>query len=120
MPSLAFEALALRTALEEDKAAIAAIVMSEHALEMVKSEKLYSTAARCSTCGTSQRQEQDLAKLAPTQLKAVDEMPATEARTNPARNQENPAAKKELAEMADAAARAAKVSEARLNQKARQ
>ncbi|MGC2275061.1 MAG: hypothetical protein WA571_03515, partial [Candidatus Binatus sp.] len=40
VPSAPFQALRSRTALEEGKAAIAAIVMSEHALEMVKSEKL--------------------------------------------------------------------------------
>ena len=37
VPSAPFQALRSRTALEEDKAAIAAIVMGEHALEMMKS-----------------------------------------------------------------------------------
>ena len=40
VPSAPFQALRSRTALEEDKAAIAALVMSEHALEMMKSERL--------------------------------------------------------------------------------
>src|SRR5260370_16700498 len=40
VPSAPFQALRSRTALEQDKAAIAAIVMSQHALEMLTSEPL--------------------------------------------------------------------------------
>src|SRR5258707_2989031 len=40
VPSAPFQALRSRTALEEDKAAIGALVMSEHALDMMKSERL--------------------------------------------------------------------------------
>ena len=40
LPSPAFEALKSRTLLEEDKAAIAAMVLGERALEMIRSEKL--------------------------------------------------------------------------------
>src|SRR5271155_2883077 len=40
LPSPAFEALKSRTLLEEDKAAIAALVLGERALEMIRSEKL--------------------------------------------------------------------------------
>ncbi|HXN87722.1 MAG TPA: hypothetical protein VN867_16730, partial [Candidatus Binataceae bacterium] len=40
IPSPVFEALKSRTLLEEDKAAIAAIVLGEQVLEMVRSEKL--------------------------------------------------------------------------------
>jgi uncharacterized protein with von Willebrand factor type A (vWA) domain len=95
VPSAPFQALRTRTALEEDKAAIAAIVMSEHALEMMKSEKLINRSEMLDLWDLA-RQEEDLAARAAT-MKAVSEI-----------------------EMADAAERAAKVSEARLNQKARQ
>ncbi len=119
VPSAPFQALRSRTALEEDKAAIAAIVMSEHALEMMKSEKLINRGEMLDLWDLA-RQEQDLEARAEA-VKAVDEIqqPKENQPGEEGEEQENPAAKKELAEMADAAERAAKVSEARLNQKAR-
>src|SRR5271154_4250794 len=117
VPSAPFQALRSRTALEEDKAAIAAIVMSEHALEMMKSEKLINRSEMLDLWDLA-RQEQDLEARAEA-VKAVDEVQQPKE-NEPGEEAENPAAKKELAEMADAAERAAKVSEARLNQKARQ
>ena len=116
VPSASFQALRSRTALEEDKAAIAAIVMSEHALEMMKSEKLINRGEMLDLWDLA-RQEQDLEARAEA-VKAVDEIQQPKE-NQPGEEQENPAAKKELAEMAYAAERAAKVSEARLNQKAR-
>ena len=119
VPSAPFQALRSRTALEEDKAAIAAIVMSEHALELVKSEKLINRSEMLDLWDLA-RQEQDLEARADA-VKSVNEMQESQEGDNESGEEEkNQATKKELAEMADAAERAAKVSEARLNQKSRQ
>src|SRR5216683_1794463 len=59
IPSAPFQALRSRTALEEDKAAIAAIVMSEHALEMMKSERLVNRGEMLDLWDLA-RQEEDL------------------------------------------------------------
>jgi uncharacterized protein with von Willebrand factor type A (vWA) domain len=125
VPSAPFQALRWRTALEEDKAAIAAIVMSEHALEMIKSEQLINRGEMLDLWDIA-RQEQDLEARAEA-VKAVNEI--QEAKDNESENESAPGdeekeratkTSKELAQMADAAERAAKVSEARLNQKSRQ
>ena len=113
VPSAMFQALRSRTALEEDKAAIAAIVMSEHALEMIKSEQLINRSEMLDLWDLA-RQEQDLENRADA-VKNVNEIAQPKEGEPPPGEEE----KKELAEMADAAERAAKVSEARLNQKAR-
>ena len=121
VPSAPFQALRSRTALEEDKAAIAAIVMSEHALELVKSEKLINRNEMLDLWDLA-RQEQDLEARAEA-VKAVNEIQESQEGENEsslAEEKKDQATKKELAEMADAAERAAKVSEARLNQKSRQ
>ncbi|MGA7870396.1 MAG: hypothetical protein WCA22_05800, partial [Candidatus Binatus sp.] len=119
VPSAPFQALRSRTALEEDKAAIAAIVMSEHALEMMKSEKLINRSEMLDLWDFA-RQEQDLEARAEA-VKAVNEIQEKEeGESAPGEEKKDQATKKELAEMADAAERAAKVSEARLNQKSRQ
>ncbi len=119
VPSAPFQALRSRTALEEDKAAIAAIVMSEHALEMMKSEKLINRGEMLDLWDLA-RQEQDLEARAEA-VKAVNEMQESqEGEPASGEQKKDQATKKELAEMADAAERAAKVSEARLNQKSRQ
>ncbi len=121
VPSAPFQALRSRTALEEDKAAIAAIVMSEHALELVKSEKLINRSEMLDLWDLA-RQEQDLEARAEA-VKAVNEMQEPkegDEESAPGEEKKDQARKKELAEMADAAERAAKVSEARLNQKSRQ
>jgi uncharacterized protein with von Willebrand factor type A (vWA) domain len=117
VPSAPFQALRSRTALEEDKAAIAAIVMSEHALEIVKSEKLINRAEMLDLWDLA-RQEQDLEARAEA-VKAVNEIQESKEGEDESGEQKKDEAK-ELAEMADAAERAAKVSEARLNQKSRQ
>ena len=118
VPSAPFQALRSRTALEEDKAAIAAIVMSEHALEMVKSEKLINRSEMLDLWDLA-RQEQDLEARAEA-VKSVNEIQEPKEGENESGEEKDQATKKELAEMADAAERAAKVSEARLNQKSRQ
>src|SRR5271155_4016612 len=121
VPSAPFQALRSRTALEEDKAAIAAIVMSEHALEMMKSEKLVNRGEMLDLWDLA-RQEQDLEARAEA-VKAVNEIQESkegENESEPGAEKKDQATRKELAEMADAAERAAKVSEARLNQKSRQ
>ena len=118
VPSAAFQALRSRTELEEDKAAIAAIVMSEHALEMIRSEQLLNRREMLDLWDL-ERQEQDLENRADA-VKNVNENSEPEAGEPAPEAGKNAAGKKELAEMADAAERAAKVSEARLNQKARQ
>jgi len=119
VPSAPFQALRSRTALEEDKAAIAAIVMSEHALEMMKSEKLINRSEMLDLWDLA-RQEQDLEARAEA-VKAVNEIQEKEeGESAPGEEKKDQATREELAEMADAAERAAKVSEARLNQKSRQ
>ncbi|HYL60258.1 MAG TPA: hypothetical protein VEU51_15425, partial [Candidatus Acidoferrales bacterium] len=118
VPSAAFQALRSRTELEEDKAAIAAIVMSEHALEMIRSEQLLNRREMLDLWDL-ERQEQDLENRADA-VRNVNENPEPEAGEPAPDAEKNATDKKELAEMADAAERAAKVSEARLNQKARQ
>ncbi len=114
VPSAPFQALRSRTALEQDKAAIAAIVMSEHALEMMKSEKLINRSEMLDLWDLA-RQEEDLEARAQAVKNAIE---VAEPKTGEPATDD--AAAKEIAEMADAAERAAKVSEARLNQKARQ
>ncbi|HXW84158.1 MAG TPA: VWA domain-containing protein [Candidatus Binataceae bacterium] len=112
VPTPAFEALKARTVLEEDKAAIAAIVMAEQVLEMIRSEKFLNRREMLDLWDLA-HQEDDLAARA-EQIKAVEEL-----REQPDEKSDEQA-KKQLAEMGEAAERAAKVSEARLNQKARQ
>ncbi len=114
LPSPAFEALKDRTLLEEDKAAIAAMVMGERALEMIRSEKLVNRREMVDLWDL-EHQEQDLESRAET-LKGAQAM-ADSTEGDPDANAQ---AKKQAEEMVEAAARAAQVSEARLNQKSRQ
>src|SRR5271168_4129103 len=100
VPSAPFQALRSRTALEEDKAAIAAIVMSEHALELIKSEKLINRSEMLDLWDLA-RQEQDLEARAEA-VKAVNEIKEPKEGENesaPAEEKDQ-ATKKELAEMA--------------------
>ncbi len=119
LPSPAFEALKNRTLLEEDKAAIAAIVLGERALEMIRSERFLNRREMVDLWDL-EHQEQDLAARADA-LKTIQEMtekPEEEgAGGNPKASDD---AKKKMAAMLETAARAAQVSEARLNQKSRQ
>jgi uncharacterized protein with von Willebrand factor type A (vWA) domain len=112
VPSPAFEALKQRTLLEEDKAAIAALVLGGQALEMIRSERFINRNEMTDLHDLA-RQEDDLAERAEA-LKNAREM------IERGDGEPDPEAQKKISELADAAERAAKVSEARLNQKARQ
>jgi uncharacterized protein with von Willebrand factor type A (vWA) domain len=109
-----FEALKARTLLEEDKAAIAALALAEQVIEMVKSERLINRREMLDLWDLK-HQEEDLAERADA-LKAITQEP-------PSQEQEGEAGDAELAakmeELKQAASRAAQVSEARLNHKAR-
>ncbi|MGC1341593.1 MAG: VWA domain-containing protein [Candidatus Binataceae bacterium] len=123
LPSPAFEALKNRTQLEEDKAAIAAIVLGERALEMIRSERFLNRREMVDLWDL-EHQEQDLAARADA-LKTIHEMTEKpEPAPDPEAAGDDPKAsddaKKKIAAMLETAARAAQVSEARLNQKSRQ
>ena len=115
IPSATFEALKTRTLLEEDKAAIAAIVLGQQVLEMVRAERLVNRSEMLDLWDLA-HQEEDLKERAEA-LKNVQEM------SDPSKDGEAEAdeeLKKKIAKLAEAAENAAKVSEARVNQKARQ
>lgn len=110
--SPAFNALKERTALEEDKAAIAALALAEQALEMVRSERVVNRRELLDLWDL-QHQEDDLAARA-EELKRADET------LKPGEGEASEELKEKLEKLKEAAARAAQVSEARLRQKARQ
>src|SRR5260370_9244329 len=113
VPSAPFQALRSRTALEEDKAAIAALVMSEPALEMMKSERLVNRNEMADLFDLA-RQEEDLEARPQAGQHAYKIAEPKEGEPAP-----DDKTAKEIAETAEAAERAAKVSEARLKPKAR-
>ncbi|HUA33391.1 MAG TPA: VWA domain-containing protein [Candidatus Binataceae bacterium] len=113
LPSAPFQALKHKTSLEEDKAAIAAIVLGQQVLDGIRSEKLLNESERRDLWDLD-RQEEDLAARAAAVETAQDLLDPKEGEPQPDAD-----AKKKLAEMAEAAERAGKVSEARLNQKSR-
>ena len=116
-PSPAFEMLKDRTLLEEDKAIVAALVLGEQVLEMIRSEKVINRGEMLDLWDLA-HQEEELAERAAA-LKNAEEL-AEQAKADP---EADPAARRPLEqkieELKEAAGRAAKVSEARLNQKAR-
>src|SRR5271157_3260151 len=71
LPSPAFEALKSRTLLEEEKAAIAALVMGEQAIEMVRSEKLINRREMLDLWDLK-HQEEDLAARAEALKNALE------------------------------------------------
>lgn len=113
--SPAFEALKSRTLLEEDKAAIAALALAEQALELVRWERLLNRRELLDLWDLH-HQEDDLAERA-DELKATAEAAAVPAEGGTEADEE---LRKKIDKLKEAAARAAQVSEARLNQKARQ
>jgi uncharacterized protein with von Willebrand factor type A (vWA) domain len=125
LPSPTFEALKHRTLLDEDKAAIAAIVLAEQVLEMVRSERLVNRNEMLDLWDLA-HQEDDLKERADAVAKleemAEQEHPPTSQGEQGEAGESEPdeTAKERMRELAEAAERAAKVSEARLNQKARQ
>ncbi len=112
--SAAFEALKNRTLLEEDKAAIAALALAEQALEVIRAERILNR-RELLDLWDMHHQEEDLAARA-EQLKTVAETAAQAG----GESEGDEELKKKIDKLKQAAARAAQVSEARLNQKARQ
>lgn len=120
--SAPFHALQARTVLEEDKAAIAALALGEEVLEMVRSQRLINGREMLDLWDLK-HQEEDLKERADA-LKPSAEPPPSSEPGEPGQDQEQ--ARKEEQELArkmeelkEAAIRAAQVSEARLNHKAR-
>jgi uncharacterized protein with von Willebrand factor type A (vWA) domain len=125
MPSAGFEMLKSRTLLEEDKAVIAALVLGEQVLELVRSEKLINRREMLDLWDLK-HQEENLAESAAALKNAVElaqenqrEADAAEGEEISESDQEKTDLKQKINELQEAAERAARVSEARLNQKAR-
>jgi uncharacterized protein with von Willebrand factor type A (vWA) domain len=116
IPSPAFAMLKTRTLLEEDKAVIAALVLGEQTLEMIRSEKLINRREMLDLWDL-EHQETDLAERA-SALKNAHEL-GEDQRRDGEEDQSDARAQKKIAELKEAAERAAKVSEARLEQKSR-
>ncbi len=123
IPSPAFEALKTRTLLEEDKAAIAALVIGEQVIEMVRSERLINRREMLDLWDLK-HQEEDLQGRAEALKSAIKLAEMAGQPGEEQKPQEGGEAKDDLdrkiERLKDAADRAAQVSEARLNQKARQ
>ncbi len=119
IPSPSFEALKNRTLLEEDKAAIAALVLGEQVLETIRSEKMLNR-REILDLWDLKHQEDDLEQKIES-LKSVIELEQNAKQHPPGENQAPPDVdpKKNLERLKDAAERGAQVAEARLNQKAR-
>jgi uncharacterized protein with von Willebrand factor type A (vWA) domain len=111
LTSPAFAALRERTVLEEDKAAIAALVLSQQTLELIRSERLVNRRDMLELWDL-ERQEDEVDEWA-TALKNAHEI------AEQAQPDEQAATKQNARALEQAAERAAQVSEARLNQKAR-
>jgi uncharacterized protein with von Willebrand factor type A (vWA) domain len=121
IPSPGFEMLKSRTLLEEDKAVIAALVLGEQVLEMVRSEKLVNRREMLDLWDLK-HQEEDLEQRAAALKNAAElaEQEKQKPRESPeASENAQSELRKKIDELKDAAERAAKVSEARLNHKAR-
>ena len=125
MPSAGFEMLKSRTLLEEDKAVIAALVLGEQVLELVRSEKLINRREMLDLWDLK-HQEENLAETAAALKNAAElaeenqrEAEVAEGEKTAETDQEKKDLKEKIDELQEAAQRAASVSEARLNQKAR-
>src|ERR1019366_5821133 len=130
IPSPGFEMLKTRTLLEEDKAVIAALVLGEQVLELVRSEKLINRREMLDLWDLKY-QEENLAESAAALKNAVElseqnqqEADATEKtpgddaqKSGEQQNKDD--LQRKIDELKEAAERATRVSEARLNQKAR-
>jgi len=126
IPSPAFEVLKTRTLLEEDKAAIAALVMGEQVIEMVRSERLVNRSEMLSLWDLK-HQEEDLEAKAAALKNALEMNEQQNQQFDPnqresrGRDPENDPGQdlgKKIEQLTAAAERAAQVSEARLKQKA--
>ena len=122
IPSPAFAMLKERTLLEEDKAVLGAIVIGEQALEMLRAEKLINRRELLDLWDL-EHQERELADRAAALRNAIEmahEQPPEAAEPGaPAESKDDGAIARKIAELRAAAERAARVAEARLNQKAR-
>ncbi|MGH8013215.1 MAG: vWA domain-containing protein, partial [Candidatus Binataceae bacterium] len=108
--------------LEEDKSVIAALVLGERMLEMLRAENLVNRAEMLDLKDL-EHQEQELVERAAALKNAAElseqQQPRDDAAQREGTSEEQARIKKRIDELKDAAARAAQVAEARLNQKAR-
>jgi uncharacterized protein with von Willebrand factor type A (vWA) domain len=129
IPSPGFEMLKTRTLLEDDKAVIAALVLGEQVLDLVRSEKLINRREMLDLWDLK-HQEENLAESAAALKNAAElseqnqQAPDADSADQDPQNQDADAQKKDalqkkIDELKEAAERATRVSEARLNQKAR-
>ncbi len=120
IPSPVFEALKTRTLLEEDKAAIAALVMGEQVIEMVRSEKFINRSEMLALWDLK-HQEEDLEARAAALKNAIEMGEQQRPKAEPGEGApQSDELRKKIQQLTDAAERAAQVSEARMNQKAAQ
>jgi uncharacterized protein with von Willebrand factor type A (vWA) domain len=117
IPTPGFELLKSRTLLEEDKAVIAALVLGEQVLEMIRSEKLINRREMLDLWDLK-HQEEHLEETAAA-LKNAIELSDEENQQAGDKSAADEEFQKKLDRLKDAAARAAQVAEAKLNQKAR-
>src|SRR5207253_382633 len=113
IPGAPFQSLKQRVLLEEDKAAIAAIVLGEQVLDMIRTEQFLNRREMLDLWDL-EHQEQDLQEKSEA-LKNALEM-SGEPNTSP---EADPELAAKLEKLKDAAERSAQVAEARLNNKAR-
>src|SRR5581483_6756519 len=117
LPSPAFELLKLRTLMQEDKAVMAALVLGEQVLETIRSEKLINRREMLDLWAL-EHQEQELEQRAEA-IRSTRDL-ADQQRDEPGADPaEAKRVQRKIEELQEAAERAARVSEARLNQKAR-
>jgi uncharacterized protein with von Willebrand factor type A (vWA) domain len=114
IPSPSFEALKNRTLLEEDKAAIAALVLGEQVLETIRSEKLVNRREILDLWDLKSHEDDLEQKI--ESLKNVIEL---ERDANQREPEGQAQGEVDLRKLKDAAERGAQVAEAQLNQKAR-
>jgi uncharacterized protein with von Willebrand factor type A (vWA) domain len=125
IPSPSFEMLKAHTLLEEDKAVIAALVLGEQVLEMVRAERLINRREMLDLWDLK-HQEEELEERAAA-LKNADELEREQdaqknqkgADTDESEGPSDKELKKAISTLKEAADRAAQVAESRLKQKAR-
>jgi len=115
LPTPGFEMLKSRTLLEEDKAVIAALVLGEQVLETIRAEKLVNRREMLDLWDLKHQEEQ-LEQSAAALKNAVE---LSEQHKQDAFQPADKELQKKIDELKDAAAQAAQVAEAKLNQKVR-
>lgn len=116
IPTPGFEMLKSRTLLEEDKAVLAALVLGEQVLEAVRAEKLVNRREMLDLWDLKHQEEQ--LEQSTAAVKNAQELSDQHQQDRSAEPAEKDLQNK-IDQLKDAAARAAQVAEARLNQKAR-